>query len=79
VIQAQHPPLWNHQETGEKIINPYNWNNYYKNYHPDIANDKGIYGVAALVNLSISAKFGKITNSGLQFQLHIKKYLTMQD
>jgi hypothetical protein len=60
------------------MINPYNWNNFYKNYHSDIANDKGIYGMVALANLTISAKFGKITNSGLQFQLH-KKYLTMQD
>jgi len=30
-----------------------------------------IYGVAVLANLTISAKFDKITNSGLQFQLHI--------
>src|ERR1700676_1099546 len=38
-----------------------------------IANNKGIYGVVALANLTISAKLGKIANSDLQFQLHIKK------
>ena len=32
-----------------------------------------------LVNLTISVKFGGITNSGIQFQLHIMKYQTTQD
>ena len=45
--------------------------NPYKNYHSDIANDKGIYRMLVLVNLTISAEFGRITNSGIQLQLYI--------
>ena len=33
----------------------------------------------ALVTFTISARFGGITNSGAQSQLHIIKYLTIQD
>ena len=31
-----------------------------------------------LVNLTISAKFGRITNFCIQFQLHVIQYLTTQ-
>ena len=32
-----------------------------------------------LVNLTISARFGRITNSGIQLQFHIIEYLTASD
>jgi len=32
-----------------------------------------------LVNLTISAKFGRITNSDIQLQFHIIEYLTASD
>ena len=44
-----------------------------------MAHDKGIYRLLALVNLTISAKFGRIANSGVQLQLYIMKYLIRQD
>jgi len=46
--------------------------------HHDIANDKGIFDMLKLVNLTISAKFGRITNFCIQFQLHVIQYLTTQ-
>ena len=61
------------------IIRHYNLNNRYKNYHSDIAHDKGIYRMFALVNLTISAKFGRIANPGVQLQLYIIKYLIRKD
>jgi hypothetical protein len=44
-----------------------------------MANGKGIFEMLMLMNLTISAKFGRITNLGIQYQLHIIQYLTVQD
>ena len=38
-----------------------------------------IFDTIALVNFTISAKFGRITNSGFQLQFHIIEYLTVSD
>jgi hypothetical protein len=49
------------------------------NHHSDIPDDKAIFDMLVLVNLTISAKLGRITNSGIQLQFHIIEYLTASD
>ena len=61
------------------IIRHYNLYNICNNYHSDILNDKTIYKMVVLVNLTITAKFGRITNSGVQLQFHIIGYLAASD
>jgi hypothetical protein len=64
---------------GYSIIKHYNLNNVYNIYHSDVANDNAIYNMIALVNFTISIRIGRITNHGIQCQLHIIQYLTIQD
>jgi hypothetical protein len=64
---------------GYSIIKHYNLNNVYNIYYSDVANDNAIYNMIALVNFTISVRISRITNHGIQCQLHIIQYLTIQD
>ena len=64
---------------GYSIIKHYNLNNVYNIYHFDVANDNAIYDMITLVNFTISVRIRGITNYGIQCQLHIIQYLTIQD
>ena len=77
--------IWMHSNASRKpgigysIIKHYNLNNVYNIYHFDIWKDNGRYYTLVLMGFTISAMFVRIINSGIQFQLHIIKYLTICD